>query len=545
MQVFVLFLTALFITMVTVPLLMKLAGRLRFVDAPGPRKVHTAVIPRVGGIGMVLGTVVAVTLWLEVDSTFRVIFLGIGVLSLFGIADDRCDLDYRLKFLGQIVAVLIVVVGGQVVIRRIGILGIEALPDWFAYPLTIVFVLGTTNAMNLSDGLDGLAAGLSVLSLACIAYLAEMADGEAVVAMAIATIGALFGFLRYNTHPAVVFMGDTGSQFLGFTAGVLSVLVTQEVNTVISGTLPLLILGLPVVDTLLVMGDRLSRGVSPFKPDRNHFHHKLLGLGFDHYEAVLAIYGLQAMFVLLAFFLRYEADAVVLAVYGLLFGGLAVFFPVVYGLRWRIRAKVSAMGGKSPVARWVDYLIHSRRAERLVFIGVMAVLLTLFLAGSIATATVGRDIGFCAFGVLACWVLLTVTPARAVPIERLALYSCVVLNVFLIVTNGSLQPKLERGGSFLVIGLAVMVGLGVRLSRRYFSVTPSDFLVLFILLAAASLPMFSGVNYARLAVEAAVVLYGVEYVLRRLEGPSLLLRAGGMLTLAVLTARGLGAGLMT
>lgn len=538
MQLFVLFLTALFITMVTVPLLMKLAGRWRFVDLPNERKVHTTAIPRVGGIGMVFGTVVTVLLWQEMEPALRWILLGIGVLSAFGIADDRHDLDYRLKFIGQFLAVMIVVGLGDVVIRRVELFGLETLPDWFAYPLTVLFLMGTTNAMNLSDGLDGLAAGLSVLSLAVIAYLAELAGGGAVVVVAVASIGAVLGFLRYNTHPAVVFMGDTGSQFLGFSAGLWAVLVTQQVNTVLSGTLPLLILGLPVVDTLLVMGGRMARRVSPFRPDRSHFHHRLLSLGFDHYEAVLVIYILQALFILLACLLRYESDAVVLFGYGLLFLFIGAFYPLALRLQWRLRRL--AQVGKSPLTRALEGLARSTRLERAAFHGVATVLPLLLVAGSLASPSVRTDIGGCSMAVLAVWLIAMISRTRSLAaLERPALYLSVILVVYLIGISGPERPDLELSVHYLMGALALAVGLGARLSRRYFSVTPSDFLVLFVLVAAASLPGFSGVNYARLAVWTAVALYGVEYVLRRLDGPCRRLRLGGMLALAVVAMRGL------
>jgi UDP-GlcNAc:undecaprenyl-phosphate GlcNAc-1-phosphate transferase len=537
MQLLILFLTSLFIAMATVPLLMKLAGRLRFVDLPNERKVHTSAIPRVGGIGMVLGTLATLLLWLEADPTLRMVCLGVGLLSAFGIADDRLDLDYRLKFLGQFLAVMIVVGLGGVVVRRVELLGPGLLPGWFAYPLTVLFLMGTTNAMNLSDGLDGLAAGLSVLSLAAIAYLADLAGGETVIAVAVATIGSILGFLRYNTHPALVFMGDTGSQFLGFSAGVWAVLVTQEVNTAISGALPLLILGLPVVDTLLVMGGRIARRVSPFKPDRNHFHHKLLSLGFDHYEAVLAIYALQATFILLACLLRYESDAAILAIYLALFLAIGAFFPLAQGLRWRLRRL--AQGKPSPLARVLESLARSPRLEQAAFHAVASALPLLLLAGSLAAPAVRADIGVSAAAVLVAWAVAVLSKARGLAVlERPALYLGVILVVYLVGIAGPERPALERHAQNLAMGLAAMVGLGSRLSRRYFSVTPSDFLVLFVLVAAASLPVFSGVNYARLAVWTAVALYGVEYVLRRREGPSRRLRAGGMLALAVVAARG-------
>ncbi len=528
------FLTALFIVMVTVPLSMKLAWRWRFVDLPDARKLHAAAVPRVGGIGMVLGTVLAVALWLEIDAGLRVVLAGIGLLCLFGILDDRWDLDYRLKFLGQALAVWIVVGCGDVVVRRLELFGAHALPDALAYPLSFLFLLGTTNAMNLSDGLDGLAAGLGILSLAAIAYLADLAGGDEAVAVAVAIIGAVLGFLRYNTHPAMVFMGDTGSQFLGFSIGVLAILATQKVNTAIAGALPVLILGLPVVDTLLVMADRVSRRVSPFKPDRNHFHHKLLSLGFDHCEAVLAIYALQALFIGLAVLLRYESDGLILGVYAALFAGLAAFFPVALGLRWRIR--IFTQGYKSPLTHHWENLAGGQRVERAAFHGSTLALILVLAMGSFAGTGVGADLGACALGVLLAWLLAAL--ARALPlVERPALYSCVILAVYLIGDGG--QAGWWRYGHYAVVALGCLVGIGVRLSRRYFSVTPSDFLVLFMLVAAASLPVFSGTNHARLGVEAAVVLYGLEYLPRRRGGASLALRCGGMLALAVVAARGL------
>jgi UDP-GlcNAc:undecaprenyl-phosphate GlcNAc-1-phosphate transferase len=537
-QLFILFLTALFIAMVTVPLLMRLAERFRFVDLPDPRKVHTSAIPRVGGIGMVIGTVLTVALWLKIDPTLGTVLVGIGALSLFGIADDRHDLDYRWKFLGQFIAVLIVVVFGGLLIRELGPVGL--LPGWIAYPLTILFLVGTTNAMNLSDGLDGLAAGLSVLSLAAIAYLAELAGGEAVIGIAIATIGAIFGFLRYNTHPAVVFMGDTGSQFLGFSAGVLAVMVTQDVNTAISAALPLLIMGLPVVDTLLVMGERIAAGTSPFRPDRRHFHHKLLALGFDHYESVLAIYSIQALFILLACFLRYESDLLILGVYLGLVAAIGLFYPVAQALRWRLRAL--SQKERSLVARSLDAIARRRWAERAGLVLTVALVAALLLGGGLVSAPVARESAVLAAAILAVWVLsLAVRLPSLAGVDRPALYAAVLLVIYLIGMNKAVQPELQQYADVLVVALAVVVGFGVRFSRSFFLLTPSDFLVLFILVAASTLPVFSAVNYARLAVEAAVVLYGVEFALRRPGWSARLLRGAGMLALAGAAARGFGA----
>ena len=205
---------------------------------------------------------------------------GIAVILLFGVWDDIRGLDYRLKFLGQITAVLIVVLYGGVVIRFVPLSGLEPLPDYVAIPFTVFALIGITNAVNLADGLDGLAGGITLLSLGMIGILAYPTGDTNVPLAAIAVIGSIVGFLRFNTYPARIFMGDGGSQFLGFSAGVLVVMLTQESNTALSPALTLMILGLPILDTGMVMAQRLHEGRSPFLPDKNHIHHKLLALGF-------------------------------------------------------------------------------------------------------------------------------------------------------------------------------------------------------------------------------------------------------------------------
>lgn len=248
---------------------------------------------------------------------------------------------------------MVVWLGGVAVERLPGFESRE-IPPFVSYPLTVFFLLGTTNATNLSDGLDGLAAGLSLLSLACIASLADLAEGDELVFTSLAIIGATLGFLRYNTHPAMVFMGDTGSQFLGFSLGVLVLMLTEQVNTALTPGLALPILGLPIIDTLMVMTQRMAEGRSPFKPDKSHFHHKLLALGFDQYEAVLAIYAVQSLFVVSAYLFRYESYWLIAALYLALSAAVVLFYPLARKFGWRLH------GGTSPVT---GFLKRARPGE--------------------------------------------------------------------------------------------------------------------------------------------------------------------------------------
>jgi UDP-GlcNAc:undecaprenyl-phosphate GlcNAc-1-phosphate transferase len=532
---FFVFLTALFVAMVLVAIFMRLAPRLRFVDVPDGRKIHSAVIPRVGGIGIVLGAVSSVLAWVDLSRSTEMFLFGIGVIAGFGLWDDRVDLDYRIKFAGQLLAIGIVVWLGGVVVERLPELENREIPGFVSYPLTIFFLLGTTNATNLSDGLDGLAAGLSLLSLACIASLADLAEGDELVFTTLAIIGATLGFLRYNTHPAMVFMGDTGSQFLGFALGVLVLMLTEQVNTALTPGLALPIVGLPIIDTLMVMGQRMAEGRSPFKPDKNHFHHKLLALGFDQYEAVLIIYALQSLFVVSAYLLRYESSWVIAIFYLGLGAVIVLFYPLARLFNWRLHGDTHPRR-TSPITGFLKHVRDLARLDRTPN-QVLSLLITGFLiSGSVAAKELTPDISYFVAASLTVWLVSRLFRLSAAKwVERFVIYACVILVIYSIELSGVAErPLWQAGLKYFFPLLATVTAVGVRFSGRYyFSVTPSDFLVVFILLAAANLPVFGDVNYAKLAIQSAVVLYGVEFVLRRRTAASLTISIGAMAAFAI------------
>jgi UDP-GlcNAc:undecaprenyl-phosphate GlcNAc-1-phosphate transferase len=276
----------------------ELAIRLQALDRPGGRKQHHAVMPKCGGMAMAFGSCLPIVLWAPKTNFVNGLLLGGLIIVFFGIADDIKDLRPTTKLLGQVMAALVIVLVGGVTISDMGALWFEnvALPYWAALPLTLFVVVGITNATNLSDGLDGLAGGLALLVFICIGYLAVGAQDWITAMIAIAVGGSVLGFLRFNSYPAQLFMGDAGSQLLGFVAGVLAVKLAQQSQT-ISPIIPLIILGIPVLDTLTVMIRRISRGRSPFSADRTHFHHQLIQTGLYHTEAVLTIYLVQAILI--------------------------------------------------------------------------------------------------------------------------------------------------------------------------------------------------------------------------------------------------------
>ena len=311
MQTLLGFMLAMSVTMVLIPVLMRWAVPLRIMDLPGERKVHGSPVPRVGGIAMVGGVLLAWMIRGAPSRPMQALVLCAAVLLVFGVWDDRKALPAGPKFAGQALAALIAILWGAIVIGTVTLDERVPLPVWVSLPLTFLFLVGGTNAFNLADGLDGLAGGMSMLCLSGTALLA-FTDGNAMVgSAAIVIVGALIGFLRFNTYPARVFMGDGGSQVLGFAATALVVLLTQDPRTALSTALPLLLLGVPIIDTLMVMIERLLARQSPFRADRRHIHHRLLTLGFTHRQAVSILYLLQGGLLTAAWLLRYSPDTTV------------------------------------------------------------------------------------------------------------------------------------------------------------------------------------------------------------------------------------------
>ncbi len=269
------FFIGLFVTMVLIPVLIRISGPAGILDYPNLRKVHDKPIPRVGGIAIAAGALASIVIWLPLEGIVLSYIVGGVIVLCVGIWDDIRPLDYKWKFLGQSLAVACVIAGG-LEFSHLPFFGLDPVPGYISYPITFLFLLGITNAVNLFDGLDGLAGGCILVSFAVITALAYLANDMSIPIVALAISGGILGFLRFNAYPAIAFMGDAGSQFLGFTAAFLALLLTNEVNPALNPALPLLILGLPVLDTLSVIIRRILQRRSPFRGDRQHIHHRLL-----------------------------------------------------------------------------------------------------------------------------------------------------------------------------------------------------------------------------------------------------------------------------
>ncbi len=312
------------------PPVRRLALRLGAVDRPGGRRVNRRPVPRMGGLALFAGFAAAAALFCRAERPLAGLLGGALLIAALGAADDLFDLSPALKLLGQLAAAALALRGG-IVLRSLSLpSGASlALPPPLAAALTLGWLVACTNAVNLIDGLDGLAAGISALGSLSMLLVALCRSDPAVAVLLAALTGACLGFLPYNRSPAQIFMGDAGSQFLGFALGALSVMGLLKFHTLLSFFVPLAALSVPLADTLFAVLRRVARGQSPFHADRGHIHHRLLDLGLSQKQAVAVLYGVSSLQGLAAVLLA-GTDALSRALCLLPAGalGLAVWLPL-------------------------------------------------------------------------------------------------------------------------------------------------------------------------------------------------------------------------
>lgn len=260
------------------------------LDAPDARKVHTSPIPRMGGLAIYLAFIIAVLASLHVNHEILGLLLGATVILIVGITDDLRQLSPKVKLLGQIAAAMVLVMFNVRIEWLTNPFGDMIYLDYFSIPLTILWVVSLTNTVNLIDGLDGLAAGVSTIASVTILMVALQQNFWMVAILTAALAGSALGFLQHNFNPAKIFMGDTGSMFLGYTLAAISILGTVKSAATIALVVPIVALGLPIMDTAFAIIRRYSSGRPIFKPDKGHLHHRLLEMGLTQKQAVLLMY---------------------------------------------------------------------------------------------------------------------------------------------------------------------------------------------------------------------------------------------------------------
>ena len=293
-------LTAALVALISTPVVKSLAFRVGAVDIPKDnRRMHDHPIPRMGGLAIFFGFILSVLIYLPLTSELRGMLLGGVIIVILGILDDIFALPAMPKFIVQIIAALIAVLHGNRIdfLSNPNIFSSEPVWElgWLSFPITVLWIVGITNAVNLIDGLDGLACGVSTISSMTLMVIALIMVEPDVALLMGALSGACIGFPPYNLNPAKIFMGDTGSTFLGFILAVVSIQGLFKFYAIISFAVPFLMLGLPIFDTCFAILRRVSHGQSPMSPDRGHIHHRLIDMGFSQKQAVAVLYIISAI----------------------------------------------------------------------------------------------------------------------------------------------------------------------------------------------------------------------------------------------------------
>jgi len=543
MAAFFLLILASAVSMLAIPLAVRLAPHLGLIDRPDPRKVHKVPTPRVGGWGIASGTLVPLVLLYDFDPLLQSFVIGVATLFLFGVWDDARELGHWPKFVGQAIATGVVVFHGGLYVTRLPFLDDYVVSPLFGQLFTMVAMTGAINAINHSDGLDGLAGGESMLSLVAIAFLGHTAGDDLATGIALATLGGTLGFLRYNTHPAQVFMGDCGSQVLGFALAFLVIDLSQRVNPAMSAATPVLLLGLPIADILVVLYKRARGGMNWFKATRNHVHHRLLDLGFTHFESVVSIYSLQTVLVLSGVLLEYEADIVVGGVYLTLILALFAGLTIAEARGWRRRsARYHVLS--SNLASMLD-AVSLRRAT----IGFIGASVAFSLVGPAVWArAVPRDIGWLSAVLVVVMGVALLSRQRAVAglgplLVRTIAYIGAAFAVFVFTQYpGDRVAAVSPPANLLVGALAVSIGLFIRfLSARRFVTTPTDYLIALglVVLAAIDRVQVGAGGMVQFVTYVIVLFYGCEVIVGHVGRWQLALGLPTLSALVVLAARGL------
>ena len=295
------FAISLVVSVAVTPLVIKFAKRFGFVDKPDYRKVHKGLMPRVGGLSIVIGASAGLLYLNDLILPLWPVILGGGIILIVGILDDRFTLSPKAKLVGQILAACIVVFADfKIDFITLPFVAERIYLGNFSYVFGILWIVGITNAINLIDGLDGLAGGVSVIAMTSIMALAAMNGQYMVVALTVILIGGTIGFLFFNFNPAKIFMGDTGALFLGYCISIISLLGLFKSVTIFSLVVPIIILAIPIFDTFFAIIRRILNKQKISAPDKSHLHHRLLAMGFSHKETVLIIYAIGAFFGLCA-----------------------------------------------------------------------------------------------------------------------------------------------------------------------------------------------------------------------------------------------------
>ncbi len=489
------FLVAFFSSVIAVPLLRRWAVQTGKLDQPDRRKVHTKAIPRLGGVAIIFSFLLTALIFFDYSKELRGLLVGLILIFIIGLLDDLLHLTARQKFLGQISAALFTTIISGVSLRYLGDLfgfGPITLPFWVAIPFTVFAIVGVINAINMIDGLDGLSGGVSIIALGAFFYLFFASGNLFGMSVTVALVGSLLGFLKHNSYPARIFMGDAGSLSLGFLLAFLAIQMTQTEGSTVSPVVPVLILGLPIVDTLMVMGRRITKRQSPFTPDMTHVHHTFLNLGLSHRFTVLLIYLYSFFWALFALLLRDAPEYLLLGCYLL---SLIVLYRSILFMRQHPERFLFLQKDASSSLRETRFYFHVLRFTRWTTPVLLIVVLVYLLISVIACAQTGAQVAQLALTVFIGGVILALLPReRRIRFETLYY---VAASLFLVLTS-EWQCHLPIESMFdfhpvshlLFVAIAVLVGIKIafRKEGEVYLTSPLDYLFLVMVLSLVAVP---------------------------------------------------------
>lgn len=323
--ILILVITFIFTTLLT-PFIIKIAEHIGAIDIPNERKVHTKPMPRLGGLAIFLGFLLGYILFGNKSIEMISILIGGFIIILVGIFDDIKPLKPKYKFIGQLMGASIAVFYGNIVLDNLSFFGLNIDFNLLKYPITLFFILGAINCINLIDGLDGLASGVSsiyFLTIGIIAFITNMLGGLDVI-LSFVMLGSTLGFLVHNFNPAKIYLGDSGSMFLGYIISIIALLGFKNV-TLTSLIVPLLILAIPIFDTLFAIIRRLVNKQPINEPDRQHLHHQLLNMHMSHKKTVIIIYIVNLVFAVISIIYALKLSEYAIVIYILLLILLVIF----------------------------------------------------------------------------------------------------------------------------------------------------------------------------------------------------------------------------
>lgn len=311
-------LSAFVIAYISMPLVIKLAHRIGAIDRPDHRKVHSRTMPRLGGMAIFIAFISCTIFISKMSGPMLGLILGACIIFGIGVLDDIMQLSPGVKLIGQIVAAAVAMYFGIIVhfvtnpfdgLVSLGVLSL---------PLTLLWIVGITNAINLIDGLDGLAGGVSAIAASTLAIVCLFKGQTEVSLVAFVLVAAILGFLPYNFHPAKTFMGDGGSNLLGFVLACLAIMGTTKSAALISLFIPIVILGIPIFDTFFAIIRRINNRTHIFGADKDHLHHRLMAMGMSHRRSVCAIYAMSGIFGIIAVILSFVSGSKAILVLGIM-----------------------------------------------------------------------------------------------------------------------------------------------------------------------------------------------------------------------------------